>query len=234
MDLLTWARAFALPRTSDGAPRRSRFTAESLAAPAELRTDAVAGTVGTRRPNGDAIAIDSAGITADREGFRAVGLAMLAYALSPQGAPMRIHLAASSGIRQVVLGPVRDSRLEAALGFRAGVREIHYRPRIPEGNPNYTTTEQDDASYPREHLPHCAFGTPEMPGAHVGTAADCVHFTGTGPSLVWMGKFLLNLGLEDIHCRLAYLYNTVPAESLAPGSAELRLEVDERRSEADD
>jgi hypothetical protein len=42
---------------------------------------------------------------------------------------------------------------------------------------------------------------------------------------VWLGKYFLNFALEDCNARLAYLYNSTPVESMAPGSAELRLVV---------
>jgi hypothetical protein len=130
-------------------------------------------------------------------------------------------------IQQIVLWPGSASRLEASLGCRFGLTEVHYRPRIPSGNPNYTTTDQDDPEYPREHLPYCHLGPAGYRDAGLGRPGEpvCLHVAGTTASLVWLGKFLLNLSLEDNNCRLAYLYNYIPAESLAPGSAELRLVV---------
>lgn len=48
---------------------------------------------------------------------------------------------------------------------------------------------------------------------------------------MWLGRFLLNLSLADSRCRLSYLYNLLPAESLASGSAELRLTITEPEDE---
>lgn len=104
---------------------------------------------------------------------------------------------------------------------------MHYRPALPEGNPNYTTIEQDEVEYPREHLPYFGIGAPDDPRGGVLRTEDavCLHLAGTDLSHVWLAKWLLNLSLEDSNCRLSYLYNYKPAESLAPGSAELRLVV---------
>jgi len=52
-----------------------------------------------------------------------------------------------------------------------------------------------------------------------------VHFVKYIIALVWLGKYFLNLALSDNNSRLAYLYNFDPAESLAEGSAELRLTI---------
>ncbi|HEX8429853.1 MAG TPA: hypothetical protein VF625_01155 [Longimicrobium sp.] len=230
MELLDWSQQFSVPESSDGAPKKVRFTSASLPVPEDFRTGSVVAGPGYRRPGGEAISIDSASVTAGRAGYRALGLAMLGYALSEQRAPLRIHLAPSVGrIQQIVFWPASASRLEASLGFRLGVGEIHYRPRLPEGNPNYTTVDQDDPSYPREHLPYCGLGPPDSRTGGVVRADEpvCLHVGGTVASLVWLGKLLLNLSLADNNCRLAYLYNYNPAESLAPGSAELRLMVGE-------
>lgn len=228
MELLDWSARFGLPESSDGQPKKLRFTAATLPVPEEFHTGSVMAEPSARRPSGEAISIDSAVITAGRVGYRALGLAMLGYALSEQRAALRIHLAPRAGrIQQVVLWPASASRMEVWLGCRLGVEEIHYRPRLPEGNPNYTTIEQDDASYPREHLPYCSLGPADSQTGGVVRASDPVflHIGGTAASLVWLGKLMLNLSLRDNNCRLAYLYNYNPVESLAPGSAELRLVV---------
>jgi len=232
MELLDWSRQFSVPESSDGVPKKIRFTAASLPVPGEFHTGAVVAEPGARRPGGEAISIDSASVTAGRAGYRALGLAMLSYVLSEQRSPLRIHLAPGAGaIQQVVLWPASASRLEASLGFRLEVGEIHYRPRLPEGNPNYTTIEQDDAGYPREHLPYCSLGPADSQTGGVVRADDPVslHVGGTVAALVWLGKLMLNLSLGDSNCRLAYLYNYNPAESLARGSAELRLALGDVR-----
>ena len=230
-DLVSWAAAFPLPRSGDGQPRRSRFSAATLPAPAECRTDRIHGSAGWRRPGAAAVAIDVAELWADREAYRALGLVLFAYALSAQDDPLRIHLAGEEdGLRQIVLWPGPFSRLEASLGMRMSVREVHYRPRLLEGNPAYSTTEQDDDDHPREHLPHCTLAAPDTHPRHgypVPGQPVALHLDGTSPSLVWLGRFLLNLSLADSNCRRAYLYNMTPAESLAPGRAELRLEVED-------
>lgn len=230
-DLLEWAAGFALPHSSEGQPRKVRFSAATLPAPGECHTDRIRGQPGWRRPNGAAIVIDCGHLTTDREGFRALGLVLLAYALSEQKAPLRIHLPPAEGdLGQIVVWPGAYTRLEGMLGCRIGVREVLYRPKLIEGNPNYSTVEQDDDDFPREHLPYCTLGAPGWvnggPPMLPGEPA-CLHFAGTSPSLVWMGRFLLNLSLSDSNCRLSYLYNTIPSESLAAGSAELRLMLSE-------
>lgn len=227
MELLKWATAFHIPPVSDGTPKRVRFSADILRPPEECHTDAIRGRAGTRRPNGAAISIDCGFITAQREGYRALGLLLLAYALSEQRTALRISLAAAEGeIQQVVIWPSSASRLEASLGVRVRVSKVHYRPRVPEGNPNYTTVEQDDESYPRDHLPLFSLGPADDPRGDVRPGAPvCFHIGGTGPSFVWLGKLLLNLALDDSNATLAYLYNLTPAESLAVGSAEARLVV---------
>jgi|GEM_PF-2737843 len=230
-DLMEWAAPFAVPHSSDGKPRKVKFRASTLPAPTALRTDRIQADQWGRRPGAQSITIDGARLTAGREAFRALGLALFSYALSEQKEPLRIHLAeGGGGLAQIVVWPGRDSSLEAHLGFRSAVREVHYRARILEGNPNYSTHEQDDDGYPREHLPYCTLSPPDWSDGYPGMRPDlplCLHLAGTSPSLVWLGKFLLNLSLGDSNCRLSYLYNTNPSESLAPGSAELRLVVDE-------
>lgn len=230
-DLVEWAAGFAVPHSSDGQPKKRRFSAATLPAPAECRTDRIRGQAGWRRPGATAVAIDVAYLTADREAYRALGLVLLAYALSEQDGPLRIHLpGAEDDLRQIILWPGAHSLLEASLGMRMGVREVHYRPRLLEGNPNYSTTEQDDEDFPREHLPHCTLAAPDVHSRHgypIAGQPVSLHLDGTSPSLVWLGKFLLDLSLDDSRCRRSYLYNMTPAESLAPGSAELRLEVED-------
>jgi hypothetical protein len=66
-DLLEWAAAFPVPHTAVGQPRRTRFFAATLPAPAECRTDRIRGNPGWRRPGATAVAIDVAYLTADRE-----------------------------------------------------------------------------------------------------------------------------------------------------------------------
>lgn len=231
MDLVAWSRSlpFAVPDRSDGGPKRLRVTRETLVSRPELHTDRIRGLPSARSPDGSAISIEHVVLTAEREAYRALGLALFGYALSEQRAPLRIHLPQVEGeVEQIVVHPSSHSALEAKLGFRQSVREIHYRPRLPEGGRGYTTTGQDDEGYPREHLPYCRLGSPDAMGSAVARPAApvCAHLGGTAPSLVWLGKFLLDLALRDNDCRLAYLYNYLPAESLAPGSAELRLVVD--------
>lgn len=238
-DLVEWAAEFTVPHRSDGQPRKTRFSAATLPVPAECRTDRIRGNAGWRRPGATAVAIDVANLTADREGYRALGLALFAYALSEQDGPLRIHLpGAEDELRQIILWPGGQSTLEISLRMRLGVREVHYRPRLFDENPNYSTTEQDDDDYPREHLPHCVLARPDMHPRHgypVPGQPVALHLDGTSPSLVWLGRFLLDLSLADSHCRRSYLYNMNSAESLAPGSAELRLEVeDPARAPGDD
>lgn len=237
-DLMEWAADFAVPRSLDAKPRKVKFAAETLPAPAELRTDRIQGQQSWRRPNGQAIAIDVATLVASKEAYRALGLALFSHALSEQKAPLRIHLPEEEkSLAQIVVWPGRESRVEALLGCRMGVREVHYRPRILEGNPNYSTHEQDDDAYPREHLPYCTLSPPDWSDGYPGMRPDlplCLHLAGTSTSLVWLGKFLLNLALEDSHCRRSYLYNILPGESLAEGSAELRLEVTDPPPDAPD
>ncbi len=227
-DLLAWSDAFPVPKSMEGQLRKARFTADNLPAPAECSAEGIFAESAVRRVSGNAISIDSASLSAGRAGYRALGLVMLSYALSEQASPLRIHLAhADEGIAQIVLWPTAASKLERELGCSLGAREVHYRPAIPRDDPNYSTTEQDNAGYPREHLPYCSIGAPDTPREGVTRRGEpvCLHVAGTAPSLIWLGKFLLNLALEDSSCRLAYLYNYTPAESLAPGSAELRLVV---------
>src|SRR5688572_5904127 len=88
-DLLAWAAQFTLPHPHEGQRRKVRFTAGTLPVPEELHTSDVRVEPGWRRPSGDAIVIDCAYITATREGYRALGLALLGYALSEQAAPLR-------------------------------------------------------------------------------------------------------------------------------------------------
>lgn len=228
MDLLTWASGTSIPHSSDARPKKVRFRAETLKVPTELDAATVHVVPGSRRPNGAAISIDTALITTQRAEFRALGLTMIGYALSDQNAPARIRLHEADGsISQMVIWPSLPSSLEATLGIRQRVHEVHYRPQIFDENPDYTTTEQDDETYPREHLPRCSIGSDGVEPNSVVRPGEprYLHIEGTAPSLVWLGKFLLNLSLEDCRCTTSYLYNYLPAESLAVGSAELRLMV---------
>jgi hypothetical protein len=228
MDLLTWAASFPVPHRSDGAPRKARFTAATLPAPEALETDRIRGLPSGRRPANGAVVIDEAVLTAEREGFRALGLAFLAYALSEQRKPLRITLPAVEGeLAQIVLWPPTPSRLEAELGCRLHVHEVFYRPRLADENPNYTTAPDDYETYPRQHRPYCTVAKADHPENmyRLPGSPECAHLGGTPPAHVWLGKYLLNLALEDSNVRLAYLYNYVPAKSMARRSAELRLVV---------
>lgn len=226
-DLLAWSNGIAIPTHSAGTPKRIRFDGRSLPLLVECQTDGITAQFGTRRISGEAVSIDSALLTGERKAFRALALGLMSFALSDADAPLRIHLTQDGGIAQIVLWPGAASELERRLGCRFGIREVHYRPALPEENPNYTTIEQDEVEYPREHLPYCGLGAPDdARGGVLRTGeAVCLHLAGTAPSHVWLAKLLLNLSLEDSRCRLSYLYNYTPAESLAPGSAELRLAV---------
>jgi hypothetical protein len=228
IELLEWRTSVtvAVPDRSDAKPRKTRFVAESFTLPEVLQTEHFRAK-SFHRESG-AVTVEGAVLTAERETYRALGFVFLAYALGPQTGPFRLHLsnAASDELTQIVLWPGQFSHVESKLGFRQRVSEIHYRASLPEGNPNYTTHEQDDADYPREHLPYCRLGSPEVEGGGLILKDHPValHFQGTAPSLVWFGKYLLNLALADNNCRLAYLYN-FGMESLGHGSAELRITV---------
>lgn len=228
MGLQEWSDSVtvAVPDRSDAKPRKTRFSTESFTLPEVLETKHLRAKSFHRECG--AVSIEAALLTAERETYRALGFVFLAYALGAQAGPFRLHLskAAPEELTRIVLWPSSASHVESKLGFRQRVGEIHYRASLPEGNPNYTTQEQDDADYPREHLPYCRLGRPEIEGGGVILKAPPValHFQGTAPSLVWFGKYLLNLALTDNNCRLAYLYN-FETESLGKGSAELRLTV---------
>ncbi len=228
MDLLHWADSLSVsvPIASNASPKRLSFTAETLPAPSELSTDFLYVSPGMRSPGGTAISIEHLIFTADRRVYRALGLALFSYALSAQASPLRLQLSRTpGGVQQVVLWPSAESPLDRLLGIRRRVTEAHYRPVIPPDTPNYTTTEQDDERFPREHLPNVRLGSVEGVGIIQPDQAVCAHLVGTAPSLVWFGKYLLNLALEDNPATRGYLYNLNPAESLAFGSAELRFEV---------
>jgi hypothetical protein len=226
-DLLAWAAQFTLPHPVEGQRRKVRFAAGTLPVPDELHTGDVRATPGWRRPGGDAIVIDCAYVTTTREGYRALGLALLGYALSEQAAPLRIHLpGGESDVRQIIVWPGTASKLEIALRCRLGVREVQYRPRpfrLPSDEDDGLSGEDD---FPREHLPFCTLGAPGwVRGGPPLIPGDpwCLHLAGTTASHVWLGKYLLNLSITDSDAREWYLYNTTPAEELAHGSAELRL-----------
>lgn len=229
-DLVEWAARFAAPRGSDGQRRKTRFSAATLPVPAECRTDRIRGSPGWRRPGATAVAIDVAYLTADREACRALGLALLAYALSAQDGPLRIHLpGAENDLRQVILWPGAHFRLEALVGMRMGIRDVHYRPRPVQGDPN-DCTGPDGEHVPRSHMPLCILARPDMHPRHgypVPGQPVALHLAGTSPSHVWLGRFLLDLSLADSNRGVTQLYNMVPAESLAVGSAELSLTVDD-------
>ena len=126
-----------------------------------------------------------------------------------------------------MIWPSKLSSLENELGVRQAISYIRYLARLPKDNPNYITNEQDQENYPREHLPYCRMGSLDVGGGGVIRKGEPVaaHFHGTSPSLVWLGSYLLNLGLEDNNAKLAYLYNMNPSESLCYGSAELRITI---------
>ena len=111
------------------------------------------------------------------------------------------------------------------LRIRRRLALVHYRPALPKTRPNYTTTDQDRASFPRAHLPFARLGAPDIVGLCRPGQPVCAHLAGTAPSLIWLGKYLLNLALDDNPAFRGYLYNMDHAESLAPGSAEFRFEV---------
>jgi hypothetical protein len=228
-DLLGWARTICVPTRSNGKPKKVRFTTDGLVPSVAFHTDCIRAEATTRRIAGEAVAIDSVLVASSREGFRALGLALLGYALSEQANPLRLQLSPdTNGLAQIILWPGLASSLEVALGCRLAITEVRYRPKLFYDNPHYTTVDQDDAHYPREHLPYCSLGAADVERGGVTRSGEpiCLHMGGTTPSTVWLGKFLLNLGLEDNNCRMAYLYNYNPAQSLAPGSAELRLAVE--------
>jgi hypothetical protein len=228
MDLLDWKSSLTVfvPERPDSKPKKTRFDRTNLALPSQMSAGGITGLSYSRGLFG-ALSIGGALLTAEKESFRALGLAFIGYALSDQTTEFRIALGkADGGLAQIVLWPsTHDTSLEAKLGFeqRVSVNAVHYRPKVPKDNPNYTTGEQDDPSYPREHLPRCRLGSPDCADAVLPDRPVCLHFLGTAPSLIWFGKYLLNFALDDTIARLAYLYNAEPYESLAKGSAELRL-----------
>jgi hypothetical protein len=229
MELLDWKRSLTVfvPERSDSKPKKTRFDRANLVLPPQMSASGITGWRYSRGLFG-ALSIEAALLTAEKESFRALGLAFIGYALSDQTAEFRIALGAcDGGLAQIVLWPsTYDTSLEEKLGFnhRVSVSAVHYRPKVPEGNPNYTNSDQDDPTYPREHLPFCSLGWSDYADVVLPDRPVCLHFLGTAPSLIWFGKFLLNFGLTDTIARLAYLYNAVePYESLAKGSAELRL-----------
>jgi hypothetical protein len=229
MDLLDWKRSLTVfvPERSDSKPRKTRFDRANLVLPPQMSAKGITGFRYTRGLFG-ALSIEAALLSAEKESYRALGLVFIGYALSDQTAELRIALGEyDGGLAQIVLWPsTYDTSLEAKLGFkhRVSVSSVDYRPKFPKSNPNYTTGEQDDPTYPREHLPFCSLGWSDYADVVRPDRPVCLHFLGTAPSLIWFGKFLLNFGLTDTVARLAYLYNAVePFESLAKGSAELRL-----------
>jgi len=233
-DLMEWAAAFTVPHSSDGTPRKVRFRPATLPAPEAVHTDAVRVRPAGRRPNGEAVLIDVAEIVAEHEGYRALGLVLLSYAISEQKEPLCIHLPAApeTQVRQIVLWPDTPTLFELELGIQLRVQEVRYRPRARkliefDGAGNRIHEEEEDESrYPREHLPFCTLGPPGAVrfGPPVRPQDPwCLHLAGTGPGLVWLGKLFLDLSLSDSNCGHTYRYNTLPAEELAHGSAELSL-----------
>lgn len=226
-DLLAWAAQFTLPHPVEGTRRKVRFTAGTLPVPEEFHTSDVRVAPGWRRPSGEAIVIDCAYVTTGRDGYRALGLALLGYALSEQAAPLRIHLpGGESDVRQIIVWPGTASKLEIALRCRLGVREVHYRPRPFPMRGDEDEDLSDEDALPREHLPFCTLGAPGwVRGGPPMIPGDpwCLHLAGTSPSHVWLGKYLLNLSITGSDANEWHLYNTTPAEEMARGSAELRL-----------
>ncbi len=160
--------------------------------------------------------------------MRALGLVVLAYALSAQDGPLRIHLPGREhDLGQIILWPGEHSRLEVSLRMRMGIREVQYRPRPVQGDPN-DCTGPDGEDFPREHMPLLVLARPDMHargGWPIPGQPVALHLAGTSPSHVWLGKFLLNLSLDESNSGNTQLYNLTPAESLAPGSAELSLTI---------
>lgn len=232
-DLLAWAAQITLPHPVEGQRRKVRFTAGTLRVPEEFHTADLRVVPGNRRPSGEAIVIDCAVITTGREGYRALGLALLGYALSEQAAPLRIHLSGGENdVRQIIVWPGTASKLEIGLRCRLGVREVHYRPRPFHLRDHADEGALDEEEFPREHLPFCTLGAPGwVRGGPPLIPGDpwCLHMAGTSPSHVWLGKYLLDLSLTGGGSREWYLYNTTPAEEMAHGSAELRLALADPR-----
>jgi hypothetical protein len=230
VDLLAWASTLPItvPVRSDSIPKKFHLRPETLPLPAGMATTDIRGLPSSRSPGSGAIWIEHLAFTADRPAYRALGMLLLAYAISNQEEPFRLTLSDNPDeITQLVIWPSRASDLEARLGFRYRVNEISYRPRLPEHNPNYLTFEQQKEGYPREHLPYCRPGAWDVEGGGLTRAGEsvCAHFQDTSPSLVWLGKYLLDLALADCNATLAYLYNAKPGESMAADSAELRFVV---------
>jgi hypothetical protein len=232
MELASWfsERSIAIPTRSDSRSKSLRLKPDQLTLPDRLETSQIRAAKFSRSPGSGAIWIEAILVTAQRDSYRALGLAFLAYAMSPQTKEFRLKLSDEPGeISELVIWPSERSELQSALGMESRIVEVRYKPQLPEGNPNYTTTEQDKSEdeYPREHLPYCRPGSLDVEGGGVVRQGEPIgaHFQGTAPSLVWMGKYLLNLALEDNNATLAYLYNTTPAESMRWLSAELRLTV---------
>jgi hypothetical protein len=227
---MEWASScpISLPTRSDARPKKVRIARGDLQLPDTLSTNYIRAAPSSRNPGGTAVSIEVALITAERTAFRALSLAVLGYALSDQKRELRIAFAGKEReLAQLVLWPSDAAAVERILECRQRISEIEYRPRLPTNNPNYTTTEQDDERYPREHLPYCRLGSLNV-GSGVGICRPgepvAAHFNGTALSLIWLGKYLANLALEDNNATLAYLYN-LDTESMTWNSAELRLTV---------
>src|SRR5688500_10105378 len=95
MELLAWAQAqsIALPTSSYAKPKECRLTRADLQLPETLATEHVRAAASTRSPGGGAVSIESVLITAERDAFRALGLAFFAYALSDQAQAFRLKFA---------------------------------------------------------------------------------------------------------------------------------------------
>jgi hypothetical protein len=232
MELASWfqEKGASVPTRSDARPKTLNLKASDLVLPDHLDTSKIRGASSARSPGSGAIWIESVILTARREEYRALGLVFIAYAMSPQNKEFRLRLSNHADeIAEIVIWPSEQSELESALQYKSRILEVRYAPHLADGNPNYTTTEQDktEEEYPREHLPYCRTGSLDVEAGGVVRRGEPVaaHFKGTAPSLIWMGKFFLNLALEDSNATLAYLYNTNPAESLRWMSAELRLTI---------
>jgi hypothetical protein len=234
VDLLVWAGGLpvTVPVRSDSVPKKIRLTPELLPLPLAMSSADL--RVGSDRRGGGSISIEHLVLNAERPAYRALGLALIAYALSPQEEPFRLTLTLADHppeVAQIVFWPSSAAEIDKSLGLKQRITQVVYGARLPQDNPNYLTFEQQKEDYPREHLPYCRPGSWNVEGGGVTRQGEpvCAHVQGASPSLVWLGKYLLNLTLEDCNAMFAYLYNLDPGESMAPNSAELRFVVRDPR-----